>query len=318
MKRALLHFLLPATLLTLALYSCKKGDEGEHNTVTPGAGYTTIDQALATAAPIAKTFSVVVPTGDTFYTVGGARVGIPRDGLETMTGVKVTGSVQVTFNDWQRKGDMVFGKVLPLNYGQPLISGGQVYLSITQNGQAVRVRKGYYINVWLPQFGAPTPFVDTIGYVGRDIIGASNIVNWLPVDTNTIKTDFTSITDTVMLRSDTLGYLAAGVPLTGIYNKLGTSNFTVKVNAPVVLENTMAIASYDALRALYPLIAVESGKISAVNVPTRPMHIAVMGVKSGTFYAGVVAVAAPASDSVYTVTLKAMAPATFKLQLDAL
>lgn len=312
MKRALLCFILPATILALSIAACKKDDNGEHNTVTPGNGYTTLDGALSPSAPISRTFSIVVPSGDTFMLTGGARIGIPVNAFETLTGGKVTGAAQVTFNEWPHKGDMVFGKVMPLTYGLPFNTGGQVYISVTQNGQPLRLKKGTFIRVWLPQFSQT--ITTPTGFEGRDQISSANLVNWLPVLDTNINVN-TSIADTLLLRCDTLGYLSAGgdLPFGGT-----RSNFTVKLNSPVNLETSMGVVSYDTYRSVFPLTSAENGQINATNVPTLPMHIAVMGVKSGQFYGGIATVPAPASDSIYTVTLKPIAPATFKLQLDAL
>ena len=303
MKRSFL--LLPAVLAILGL-SCTKGDEGVHTTVTPGS-YRTLNEALSSIAPLSRTVSLGVASGGSVYGTGGTRFYFPPNVFETFSVKFVTGSVQVTVNDWLLKGDMVFGKVLPLTYGKLMRSSGEGYVSVTQDGAPIRIRKGMRIMVNFPQFGANNPTLT--GWVGRTVDGSANTINWLEVDTNTIKV--VSFADSVSVRADTIGYLQAGTPFTG-----PNANFTVRLTAPVTLENTAVVALYDGTRSVFPLPSVQNGQVSAVSVPSSAIHVAVMGINTGQFYGGVVAIPNPQTDSIYTVIIKQVEPPTFKLLLN--
>src|SRR5690606_21908583 len=131
--------------------------------------------------------------GDTLFAAGGTRFIIPPNVFETLTGGKVTGSVQVTINDWLQKGDMVFGRVLPiyyykntpplpneLSFEKPLLSAGEAFIQVTQNGQVLRIKRDTlistrdtFISVAFPQYGATVPSGMT-GWVGRTMIGSAN------------------------------------------------------------------------------------------------------------------------------------------------
>jgi len=307
MKRSILY--LSVVLFAGFFSSCKQSDNGQLNSVTPG-GYTSLDQAVYSAAPISRSTSIIVPTGANLVAPNGTLFSFPPNAFETLTGQNVTGSVQVTFNDWLKKGDMVFGKVLPISYGMPLLSGGEAYVQVTQNGQVLRLHPGTFISVHYPQFGATNPSFN--GYIGNNLLGSDNTVNWLSVDTNYILP--VAAGDTVFARCDTMGYVQIAVPFTST----GNSNFTVTLNAPVTMEQTMAVALYDAGKAIYPLEAATNGVVHAISVPQAPMHLAVMGINSGNFYGGIVAIPTPASDSNYTVILKEIQPMNFRLQLNGL
>ena len=307
MKRSLL-LLIPALAMTF-IFSCKKDDDGQHNSVTNGS-FRSLDEALYASAPVSRSTSIIVPTGGRLTAPGGTVFIFPPNAFETLTGGKVTGSVEVTIQDWLQKGDMIYGKVLPLSYGKPLQSAGEAYVAVTQNGVPLHVRKGVHVMVLFPQFGGNTPIMT--GWVGRTLPGGANTVNWLE-DTTALKTNI--LVDTISLSADTLHYIQAAVPL-----EFGStySTFTVPLNSPVALESSMAVALYDGIKAVFPLPAPRDGKINAVGVPSSAMHIAVMGIAGGKFYGGIVAVPSPKSDSIYPVTIMAVEPPTFKLQLNSL
>src|SRR5438045_3861462 len=104
MKRSLL-LLIPALFAAL-IFSCNKEDGGEHNTVIPEVTYRSLDEAINSTAPKAKITSFGVASGDTIVAPGGTTFLIPPNAFETLTGGKVTGSVQIKVQDWLLKGDM--------------------------------------------------------------------------------------------------------------------------------------------------------------------------------------------------------------------
>jgi hypothetical protein len=305
-------FLLIIPALLVALFSSCKKDDGSHNTTTPGS-YRSLDEAMLSTAPKAKSTSLIVASGDTLYSYGGTRFIIPPNVFETLNGGKVTGSVNITIQDWLKKGDMIFGRVLPLNYGAVLNSGGEAFIQVTQNGQVLRIRKDTFITVQFPQFGSG--LTGLTGWTGRAVIGSANTVNWLPADPTQIAPG-PNTADSIAVICDTLHYIQAANPLTASTY----ANFTVKVTGPVELEQSMAYAMYDNIKAVFPLPSVTNGQVNAVQVPlvpSVPMHIAVMGINKGQFFGGFVAVDNPQSDSTYTVKLTAQEPPTVRLQMNS-
>ncbi|MBS1645460.1 MAG: hypothetical protein JST36_10515 [Bacteroidetes bacterium] len=307
MKRSAL-FLLPLLLFGM-LFSCSKSDS--NNSVKIGKPYQHLDEALASVAPVALSTTVIVSQGAQLVAPGGTRFYIPPNAFETMTGGKVTGSVNVTINDWLKKGDMIYGKVLPLNYGKVLQSGGEAYLMVTQNGTPVRVKSNLHIAINIPQFGGSDP--GFTGWRGLDFLGSANNVNWVE---DTANLHQASIGDTIQVVADTLPYVALAMP--GIYTE--THDFSVTMTTPgnVILEQTMGVALYDNMKMLFPIPSAQNGVFKATQVPEGAIHMAVMGVYAGEFYGGILEIPSPGTDSSYNVTVNKLAPATFKLQLNAL
>jgi len=308
--KSYLFLLLP--VLALSLFSCKRNDGGEGTTVTPSTGYRTLEEALASSAPKLRTTGLIVATGDTLYGAGGTRIMIPPNAFETLTGGRVTGSVNISYQDWVLKGDMVYGHVLPISYGTPLTTSGQAFLSATQNGVPLRVSKDTEVVFQFPQY-MMLPGGVLQGWTGRTQASATNIVNWLPLgDKGKLRPIV--LADSVNLIADTLGYVAAS----GEFPTTERINFTVRVNSPVALESSLAVALYTGVRAVYPLPYVTNSRILAANIPQGPMSIAVMGVNKGLFYGGIVEVPSPGSDSTYQVNLISTDPAKFRLDMNAL
>lgn len=307
--KAYLLLLLP--VLALSVFSCKR-DDGDGNSVTPGTGYRTLEDALVAGSPKMRSTGLIVASGDTLYGGSGSRIMIPPNAFETLTGGRVTGSVNISYQDWILKGDMVYGHVLPLSYGRPLMTVGQAYLYVTQNGQALRVNKDTEIVFQFPQYGA-VPGTGMQGWTGRSVISATSIVNWLALGKDG-KLRPSIVADSVNLIADTLGYVAAG----DFFNAAPEVNFNVNVSSTAPLETSLAVALYDNVRAVYPLPFVSNGRIIASGIPGGAMHIAVMGINKGVFYAGMVPVASAASDSTYIVNVKPTDPAAFRLSMNAL
>lgn len=305
MKRSLL-LIVPFVVAAFAS-SCNK-EGGALNTVTPG-GYSSLDDIFAATALPPVTQSIKVSSGGEIISSGGARVLFPANAFQTYSGTIVTGSVDVTVQDWIKKGDMVFGRVLPVSNNEALSTSGQAYIEVTQKGVPVRLRKGFRVAVKFPQFNLLSNN-DSL-YLGRKVAGSVNTVNWYSKDTGG---GSFPLGDTVVLTSDSLRYIASSHFLLPSENK----NFSLRVNAPVVLEQTLAVALIDGVRSVYPVASAINNNIYAQHMPNMPMHVAVMGINKGVFYAGIADVPAPQNDSTWQVTLKQVAPQAFRLQLNSL
>lgn len=312
MKRSLL-LLFPA-IAALLLFSCKK-DSGTLTTVTTG-GYASLDDIFTKTAPTATTQSIVVSSGGSVSSKGGTRFVFPRDAFQSASGAIITGSVDVKVYDWVQRGDMVFGRVLPVANNEPLYSSGEAYIEVTQNGIPVRLRRGYTIEVHFPQFGVVSGSDNA--YVGQKVAGSSNTVNWYGTDPGGSVFNFG---DTVALVTDSFHYIAASHPLPPpVYN-----NFTLTLNTPVTLEQSMTVVLLDNLKSVYPASSAINNKVSLQHIPGGPAHVAVMGVNKGTFYAGIASLQGwpggtpgPGTDSTYQIDIKQVDPQAFRLQLNAL
>jgi hypothetical protein len=311
MKRSSL-LLLPLAAL-LMLFSCKRESSSLTN-VTPG-GYATLDEIFAKTALPVTTQSIAVASGGSIWGKGGAIIYFPRDAFQFYNGALVTGSVDIKFYDWLKKGDMVFSKVLPVSNNEPLFTSGQFYVEATQNGVPVRLRRGanYKALLIVPQYGLEASAGDQL-YIGQKVAGSINTVNWYGTDTAGLVGIYKP--DTVGMFTDSLNYFAASHPIPNA----GYNNFSVKVNLPpgIELEQSLAVALMDGLKTVYPVSSAVKNVISAQHIPAGPIHLAVMGVNKGNFYAGYKAIFTPGTDSTYEVDVKAVPAQDFRLQLNAL
>ena len=313
MKRSLLLF-IPA-IIALLVFSCKK-DNTNLNTVTPPL-YASLDDVFARTAPLATTQSIVVSTGGEVISKGGTHIIFPRDAFQSFSGTIITGSVDVKVYDWVKKGDMIFGKVLPVSNNEALNTSGQAYIEVTQNGIPVRLRKGVYARVAFPTYkpNHQANSGDNV-YLGQKITGSVNTVNWWGTDP--VATVDYSTTDTTAVLTDSFRYIAASHTLPSS----GYSNFTVRISAPVQLEQTLAVAiltdtSYG-IKSVYPVASAINNSISAQHIPTQMQYFVVMGINKGVFYGGTKLILQPATDSIYQVTVQQVDPQAFRLDLNAL
>jgi hypothetical protein len=302
----------------MMMFSCKRNDSTSLTNVTPG-GYATLDEIFAKTGLPVTTQSIAVSTGGTIWGKGGAILLIPRDAFQTYSGSIVTGSVDIKFYDWIRKGDMVFSKVLPVSNNEALHTSGEFYVEATQNGKPVRLRAGskYKAGLIIPQYGLMA-FAGDLLYIGQKVAGSVNTVNWYGTDTAGLIGAYGSA-DTVGMLTDSLNYFAASHPIpNGGYN-----NFTVRMNLPpgIELEQTLCVALFDNMRTVYPVSSAVNNMIYAQHIPAGPIHLAVMGVNKGNFYAGIAPInkpGQPATDSVYSIDIKAVPAQDFRLQMNAL
>ncbi len=299
-----------AALMVLAI-SCKKGGE-DLNTSTPGS-YPLLDEIFARTSPLPTTQAIVVSTGGSVTSKGGTRFIIPRDGFQSYSGAIIGGSVDVKVYDWLLKGDMAFAKVLPISNNNPLYTSGEAYIEVTQNGVPVRLRKGYYITVKFPQFGYGITG-DSL-YLGQGVAGSSNVINWYKRDT---AGRFGLALDTVTMRSDSLHHIAAS----HFQPQTRMASFTLTLNSPVTLEQSLAVVLYDSVKSMFPISSAVGGKISAERVPicgvSEKMHVAVMGINKGQFYGGILYIPKAGTDSTYEVLIKQTDPQDFRLKMNIL
>jgi hypothetical protein len=315
MKRSLL-LLLPA-IVALFMYSCKRGDDNSLTAVTPGS-YASLDDIFERTKNLSITQSIKVASGGEIITKSGTHVIFQKDCFQSFSGAIVTGSVDVKVTDWLKKGDMAFGRVLPVSNNEALVTSGQVLIEATQNGVPIRLRKGYYAFVLFPQYGASIVDGTDSLYLGRKVAGSVNTVNWYTIDTAG-RTFQLGSTDTLVLATDSLRHIAAShfLPVSDY------ANFTVKVNTPIELEQTLVVALMDGVRSVYPVASAVNNTISAQHIPVQALHLAVMGVNKGVFYAGILPIpgstsssTVPMTDSVYTVDIKQWDPQNFRLEMN--
>ncbi len=138
-----------------------------------------------------QNFTVDATLGGTITGNKGTKVTILPNGLKWSNGQTVTGYVNIELVEIYDRGTMVLTDkptmgILPNGDLAPLVSGGEYYLKITQNGTALNTNNGVYVQV-------PTANPDTAMQLFDGILDANANLTW----------DLT--TDSINFNQDSLG-----------------------------------------------------------------------------------------------------------------
>ncbi len=116
--------------------------------------------------------------GLVFYSQGGnTKATIPASSLVDANGNTVTGTVNLEFREIYTKGDMMlYNRPTQTVDGRPLESGGEVFLSLTQNSKALKIAGNRQILLFM-RTENPLEFMDVF-YGSLD--AQNDIFGWLP------------------------------------------------------------------------------------------------------------------------------------------
>jgi hypothetical protein len=103
------------------------------------------------------TYQFNAASGGTFSTPKGTIVEIPANAFLNSTGQPISGLVKLEIRDIYAKSDMVLSNVTTMSEEMPLVSGGEAWFRITQNGQAVWLNNANPVTVKMRQLFGGTP-----------------------------------------------------------------------------------------------------------------------------------------------------------------
>ncbi len=295
--------------------------------ITPidnGGVYASLDAVYSSLEVRGQKITMDAATGGSFRGTSGSRYTFQPNSFRTKSGGMVSGNVEIEVRELLKPSDMIFSKVLPVSNGQPLVSGGEVQVTIRQSGQELLLADGMTYSVQLPQFGANNTGMDLF-------LGAPkaedpvNVVNWQQVRKDSTGGGqgggipiggIVHNGDTITLFSDSVGWANADRFLTNPNYQTFTVNIT---GANITNSNQVtAYALYDTYNGVWPMMSISnSGVISENHVPDIPMHFVVIAIVNGRFYGGITSVT-PANGNTYTVALAETDPNAFKIRIDGL
>jgi hypothetical protein len=311
------HLLLvPIAFLGLLAASCQK--ESANNYVVSGP-YKSVDDVFAEAAQTSVRSSVSVSAGGSVRAQGGSRFIIPANAFMDENWQAVTGSVDVEVKDWLMHGDMIFGKVLPIDgQGKPLETGGQVWIRVSQNNRPLTMKPGMSIEVAVPQFGTPATGMQP--YIGTEQAGATNIVAWQPADSS-VQKSIRSRGDSLLM--DILPFVNNNFPTSGSYWNIDKpfpppSSETVFLNFTtdtpgVQIFTVYAIGNGRQVNAPIALDA-NTGRLTIYGMA---QHLVVIGLRDGYLYGGIKSIT-PNASATYSMHLSKTDASTFKTMVNAL
>jgi len=309
MKKSVLPIFL---LFLVGIIACKKSSNNTvTNNNTPGP-FTDITSVFTKWVPAAKTVTIDAATGGSFYTNNGSRVIITPGCFQTSTGGTVTGNVQVQVQDYLSKADMIFSGVLPISNGEPLISGGEFFISATQAGQPLVLKPFSTFRVNLPQSGAGTTGMQLF----TAVTPATGNVNWrAKIQDTATGTGIVIDGDTISLFNDSLQFCNAD----RFMSSPNYQSFKINITGVTLTDSSKihAWAVYDNFNGMWGMQSITNGVITEGHVPDIPVHFLIIGIINGNLYSGIKATT-PASDSVYTIILSPIDTTSLKNQVSKL
>ena len=308
---------LAVAYLCLLAQSCDK--KKNISADPPLATYSSVAEVFESQRVQHKTLKIDAGTHSYFYGNSGTRYAIYANSLVTADGLLVTGQVDVEVSEWLERGDMIFSKMLPVSNGNPLISGGELNIRITQNGQPLQLKDGAQFSAYVPQKGAADTAMDL--YWGTPVQNnAQNGVDWKVAlaDSSNIEKNavFVHGEDTIAIFSDSLTMCNIDRILPSA--KRVSVNLSTAINGAQADGNTVFFiyALYTNYNALLP-VASDNLNNYARLLPDVPVTLVAFTVFGGKFYGGTLS-ATPASGKNYTITLNATDPTAFKKLLNGL
>jgi uncharacterized lipoprotein NlpE involved in copper resistance len=308
--------LITVVLLILTTLACTKKNEpsnpvGNNNFKT----YSSMDTIFSMLEVKPKVVIFDAAVGASFYGNSGTRYIFRKNSFIDATGAVVSGNVQVEVSEYLKKGDMIFSGLLPISNGEPLVSGGEIYVKASKNGNELFLRKDSTFQAKIPQFGSKD---SVMSLFSSSITGgtSTNKVNWQKKDTSNFNAGIVYKGDTISIFSDSMKYCNADRFLSNPHYQ----DFKVSVAASGVtidINSLSAYALYDSYKGLMLLSPSSAGVFEGTHIPDIPIHFVSFGLINGHFYGGVVGVT-PKTGSTYTITLTEVNPDDFKAQINGL
>ncbi|MCW3120757.1 MAG: hypothetical protein JWQ38_249 [Flavipsychrobacter sp.] len=314
--------LLPMALLALLFTSCKKDNYSPTGTNTTFKTYTSIDEVFSSLSLQPKVVTFDAAAGSSFYGNSGTRYTFRPNCFADAAGNVVTGNVQVEVTEWTKKGDMIFSGMLPVSYGEALVSGGELEVKATKNGTEIFPRKyygGFQANI--PQGKTADSAMEM--FRGQTLQGSNaSKVNWQI--TKRVDSGFNS--RYMSYYKDTIAIICDSFKQWNCDHFMGSADLqTFKVNltaaGKTVTDATQmySYALFETENTLLMLKSADNGVYSINYLPKMSMRFVSFGLINGHFYGGVSIVASPAiTGSTYTVPLTEVDPKDFKSQINGL
>jgi len=297
----------------MLVLSCGKTyDPGPETIPPPGNHSVESIYTLLAVQPISV--AVDADAGGSFRGSGGTNFQFPDSAFVSAQGVPVTGNVLVTVSEYLNKADMLFSGVLPTAGGMPLISGGEISLQATQNGQPLAMAPGKSFSAHMPVRGIDASEMQL--FTGSGVGGFATAVNWKPIDSGSGTNFVYSEADTIGISSNQFTFLNVDKFLKNSDNK----HFTLEIRAGKMNYSHDSIAVFTLFDGQLSVLQNRewvANKIEEKYIPGVPVHFVAFGIINGNFFGGILP-AKPADDQNYIVDISKTDPRVFKGQVAAL
>jgi len=174
--------------------SCKKNNDEftpeEDPIVNQQTNTPNIQAMFNNMATPLETHTAEMSTYNTFICSNGTSVTIYPNAFLTQSGNAVTGIVNIEVKDVLNKKDMILNNAIPVSNGQLLVSGGEVYLNATQNGQKLKINPSSAVYLKVPIYDTPSNQMLEFYASGPSNLSNSSL-NWATSNTATTTIEVT-------------------------------------------------------------------------------------------------------------------------------
>jgi hypothetical protein len=203
MKTTPLHFLTVALGIFLAINACTKRPEviNPSTSVADSSSDNSLNTFFAGKRSKIQKFTFNADESNTFYGTKGTRVQIGAGTLRTMSGLPVTGTVTLELKEVTELSEMILNNAPTVSNGQILTSGGEVYVSVSQNGEPLKLdnNAGFFVTIAAPRGTTDSMTV----FTGRDSLGT---IVWTTAQADTVNSNVIVPADSSQDSRDTSAY----------------------------------------------------------------------------------------------------------------
>ncbi|MEI9955833.1 MAG: hypothetical protein WDM90_05870 [Ferruginibacter sp.] len=252
-------------------------DTAWSSTIAPTANVLSLQTNLL-LDPARDSFEVNATSTRTIITANGLQITFPPNSCVTSTGAAITGKVYLEIRFIKTKGDMILMNKPTSSNGSMLVSGGEIFLSITKDGQPVKLAPN--VKIYFHYADAPT-YQQMKLFVGDE--SNPGQVNWLP-NTNA------SSLDTVIVGPQTYDIVTSHLRWINcdyFYDTTGISRSLISTNLPSNYTNTNT-ATFLVFRELRSVLSMHADanerRFISDRVPNGKLVTVVVISKQGNDY----------------------------------
>ncbi|MCW3126861.1 MAG: hypothetical protein JWO03_2519 [Bacteroidetes bacterium] len=167
--------------ITITMAACKKEVHTSGPTGTPASKA----EFFSTGAPAVQRFTITAGRYSSITGAKGTRVQFDYSSLLNSAGAPVTsGSVTVELQEMLTGPQMILAGKTTTSGGHLLISGGQVYLHVTQNGSELFVNPADKPILTIPTSSQSQRMQLFVGSMVVPPSGTDSVIDWAPADTS--------------------------------------------------------------------------------------------------------------------------------------
>jgi hypothetical protein len=195
MKKISLYVLLFSIGIFIGINACSKRPEE----VNPSDN--SLNTYFANQKKKTQKFTINANENNVIYGSKGTKVSLGGGTLRTMTGQKVTGNVTLELKEVTELSEMIVNNAPTVSNGQILTSGGEVYVTASQNGAQLKLddNASFFVSI-----AAPRGTTDSMNvFTGRD---SSGTIVWTPTQADTVNSRVIIPADSTQNRWDTSAY----------------------------------------------------------------------------------------------------------------